>query len=133
MPKTIASGYILLALAVIIGAFGAHALESVISDRYMETYQTGNFYHFIHALAVIVNSHVLSHYGSKRSLLISNLFITGILLFSGSLYLLSLNEYFEAPELTKLGAVTPIGGLMFIGGWLLGAWEVLQLSRREKT
>lgn len=133
MNKTIASGYIILALAVMIGAFGAHGLEGVISDKYLETYKTANFYHFIHGIAMILSSHLLKSLGSKRRLLVTNLFLLGMILFSGSLYLLSLNEYFEAPELRQLGAVTPVGGVLFILGWLIGAWEILQNPKEKES
>ena len=121
-----ASGYIMLSLAVLIGAFGAHGLEGQISHDDMDTYKTANFYHFIHGIAVVLTSHILHHYGSRRSLLISNLFTTGILFFSGSLYLMSLSEYLEAPQLKSLGIITPLGGLLFVLAWSLGAWEIIR-------
>ena len=97
----------ILALAVILGAFGAHGLE--LSDRYREIYEKAVFYHFIHGLGILL---VAQARLSKLNL-ICGLFTMGIIFFSGSLYLLAISQ------LGWLGAITPIGGLSFISAWII--------------
>jgi uncharacterized membrane protein YgdD (TMEM256/DUF423 family) len=101
-------------LAVALGAFGAHGLQSKLNEQMLATYQTGVKYHMMHALGLILIG-IISRWTSD-SLLInwSGWFIcAGIVLFSGSLYLLSISG------IRWLGAVTPLGGLSFLAGWLL--------------
>lgn len=107
---------ILLALAVILGAFGAHALEDKISTKHSQVYETANLYHFIHALGILV----LSRFEKTK---IANLFLgSGILLFSGSLYLLSTSNLLKLEHLKPiLGPITPVGGMLFIIGWIVAA------------
>lgn len=101
------------ALAVTLGAFGAHGLKDRVSAEHLEVWKTASQYHFVHTLAVLLNSEV-----NKKPMLLSNkLFFAGTLVFSGSLYALVLSQE------KKLGAVTPIGGLLLIGGWLAMAVE----------
>lgn len=103
------------ALAVILGAFGAHALKALISPEALENWKTAVNYQFIHTLAILG----LSFMPSKVRIIASSwCFGLGILLFSGSLYLLSLREIIAMP-LSFLGPITPIGGLLFISGWFL--------------
>jgi uncharacterized membrane protein YgdD (TMEM256/DUF423 family) len=103
---------VLCFLAVALGAFGAHGLRSTLEAHGMlDVWNKAVFYHFIHAIALLV----LALYGSiNRGACL--LLVIGILLFSGSLYLLALTN------LRWLGAVTPLGGLCFLAGW---AWLVL--------
>ena len=107
---------VLCFLAVALGAFGAHGLRSTLQARGMlEVWNKAVFYQFIHALALLV----LALYGTiNRGACL--LFVIGILLFSGSLYLLALTS------LRWLGPVTPLGGLCFLAGW---AWLVLAPPR----
>ena len=111
------------ALAVAFGAFGAHALKSRLDDYAMGVFQTAVQYHFYHSLALLaVGIIALSH--PQAALLRSSgwLFAVGIVVFSGSLYLLSFTG------LRWLGAVTPIGGLAFIAGWAAlaaASWKLL--------
>lgn len=108
--------------AVAIGAFGAHALKARLDDYAVSIYQTGVEYQFYHSLALLAVA-LLSHwYPQSTALRISGYaFVFGIVLFSGSLYLLSLTG-------TRwLGAITPIGGLGFLVGWLalaVAAWRL---------
>jgi uncharacterized membrane protein YgdD (TMEM256/DUF423 family) len=99
-------------LAVALGAFGAHGLRSTLETHGMlEVWNKAVFYHFIHAIALLV----LALYGSiNRGACL--LLLVGIFLFSGSLYLLALTN------LRWLGAITPLGGLCFLAGW---GWLVL--------
>ena len=106
------SGAIFGAAAVCLGAFGAHALATMLSERQAEVWDTAVQYHMVHALALLLCG-ALATTASTRALTIAGwCFGLGILLFSGSLYWLSL----DGPRL--LGPVTPLGGLLLIAGWL---------------
>ena len=115
-----------LALAVVLGAFGAHILEDKISPKYAEIYKTASFYHFIHAIGAIISILIIRDLSPAQIGIIAKLFLGGIILFSGSLYILSIHEIFNAPGLRKLGAITPIGGLLFIAAWSYVAVTVLR-------
>jgi uncharacterized membrane protein YgdD (TMEM256/DUF423 family) len=105
---------------VALGAFAAHGLKSRLTSEYLAVFQTGTHYQLIHALALFGVA-LLSLYAPGRLLnLAGGLFVLGILLFSGSLYLLTLSG------IGKLGIITPFGGLAFLAGWLclgLAAWN----------
>ncbi|TXF91684.1 DUF423 domain-containing protein [Neolewinella aurantiaca] len=108
------------ALAVAIGAFGAHGLKEMVSAEYLETFRTGVTYQFYHVLAMggaIALSALpgISHHRLRQAVWC---WAVGILLFSGSLYLLSLREVISIP-VAVLGPITPLGGLFFIVGWVL--------------
>ena len=110
-------------LAVIFGAFGAHALRSKLDDYAMGVFETAVQYHFYHSLALLAVG-VVALSQPQTMLLKSSgwLFLIGILVFSGSLYLLGI------AGVRWLGAVTPLGGLAFIGGWAClaaSAWKLL--------
>ena len=104
-------------VAVILGAFAAHALKTHLSPENLATFQTGVRYQFYHAFAILIVGMLL--YSRKTNLLsISGwLFTTGILFFSGSLYLLAIRETMNL-GLSWLGPITPLGGLFFISGWV---------------
>lgn len=112
----------LLVLAVIIGAFGAHALKPKLTEELMQVYKTGVDYHFYHALGLLLVG-ILSLYLPSAWLNWSALLLTlGIILFSGSLYVLALTG------IRWIGAITPIGGLSFIAGWVIlfiAVWKKL--------
>jgi uncharacterized membrane protein YgdD (TMEM256/DUF423 family) len=110
---------VLLALAVGLGAFGAHGLRDRLDAYSMSVYEKAVFYHFLHALgiflvALLARTGGITAVGQAR---VSWLLFVGILFFSGSLYALALSG------VKVLGAITPIGGLAFIVGWLLLAYE----------
>lgn len=108
------SGLGLGMLAVVLGAFGAHGLKSQVSEQMLTNYQTGVQYHFYHALALILLALFITVKGEAVMLGWSgSLFLAGILIFSGSLYLMAITNA------KWLGAITPIGGLAFIAGWLV--------------
>jgi uncharacterized membrane protein YgdD (TMEM256/DUF423 family) len=110
------------ALAVIIGAFGAHGLKDKICEEMLTVYKTGVEYHFYHTLVLLGIGLLALHCESKFLVASGWSMVAGILLFSGSLYALSTSG-------TKiLGAITPIGGLFFIAGWILLAAAVLKSS-----
>ena len=106
-----------LAAAVVLGAFGAHALKGHLSAEMLSAYQTAVQYHFWHALGLLGVGVLMTRSPDGPALAgIAWLLISGLLLFSGSLYLLALTGA------TWLGAVTPLGGLAFIAAWLWLAW-----------
>ncbi len=103
--------------AVILGAFGAHGLEGKVSMAQLETWKTANQYHFYHTLALLF----LSTFSRAKNASIRVSFIAfslGILLFSGSLYLLSVRDLIGLAGFSFLGPITPLGGLCFIVGWV---------------
>jgi uncharacterized membrane protein YgdD (TMEM256/DUF423 family) len=110
----------LLAAAVMLGAFGAHGLRGRLDAYAMGIYEKAVFYHFVHALGLMLVSLMprLGLLESPAAGWICGLLAAGTLLFSGSLYLLAVTGA------RLLGAVTPIGGVAFIAGWLLLAWRL---------
>lgn len=120
MNKIAGFGAALLGLGVILGAFGAHYLKPVLSEyASLETYKTANIYHFIHALAILVLGHSKA-IDLKKLRIIFWIFLFGIFVFSGSLYVLSITD------IKWLGAITPIGGLAFITAWFLFTWQLFR-------
>jgi uncharacterized membrane protein YgdD (TMEM256/DUF423 family) len=118
----VATGALLMAAAVVLGAFGAHGLRDKLDAYSLSVYEKAVFYHFIHALgillaAVLARTETISSSGEAR---VSWLLLIGILVFSGSLYALAISG------VRVLGAITPIGGLAFIAGWLVLAYEALR-------
>ena len=114
MSKTILmSASIFLALAVAIGAFGAHGLKSHLSDEMLQTYKTGVEYHFYHALGLLLVGILAVTMPSAYLKWSAILLTAGIVLFSGSLYVLAVTG------IKAVGAITPLGGLSFIAGWIL--------------
>ncbi len=107
-------GSIMAFLAVAIGAFGAHGLQSLlVANERTDTFETAVKYHMYHALALLITGLLIPHYPTKLLSYSIWLFATGILIFSGSLYALSLTN------IRVLGAITPIGGLCFLVAWAL--------------
>jgi uncharacterized membrane protein YgdD (TMEM256/DUF423 family) len=113
------------ALAVILGAFGAHALKAVLNVQQIETWQTAVQYHFVHALAILFLS-TFSRFRNNLILAAYYCFSLGILLFSGSLYFLATRELSGWGFVSVLGPVTPIGGILFIIGWFTLAFAALR-------
>lgn len=108
-------------LAVMLGAFGAHALKARLSAELMAVYQTGIHYHLFHALGLLVVGLLATQLPASASLRWSGwLMVAGIVLFSGSLYVLSISG------LRWLGAITPLGGTAFILAWALFVIAVLK-------
>lgn len=106
------------AITVALGAFGAHALKEKIAPDTMEIYKTAVLYQFIHVLALLGAGMLYRFSPAKAFAWACNLFITGIILFSGSLYLLVYVLNSGNDSLKWLGAITPVGGVCFIAGWL---------------
>ena len=118
MNKKIAiTGVVLISLSIILGAFGAHPLKEVLSSKQMASYDVGIRYQMYHGLGLLLlgfNANKI-----KKSLsLVYWLLLFGTIMFSGSIYLLSLQDLLGA-KLSFLGPVTPLGGLLMISGWIL--------------
>ena len=96
--------------AVALGAFGAHGLKQFATETALQTWNTAAQYHFYHALAVLIIGILVKDYPKAR--LAGQLMLAGIVIFSGSLYVLVLSQ------IKILGAITPVGGLCFLLGWL---------------
>ncbi|MBV9506025.1 MAG: DUF423 domain-containing protein [Acidobacteriia bacterium] len=117
-----ATGATALALGVILGAFGAHALRDRLDASSRSIYETAVMYHFFHALGVLIVS-LMPKSGlltQSQASWICGLLSAGIVLFSGSLYGLAVTR------IPVLGAITPVGGLSFIAGWLMLAIVLLR-------
>lgn len=109
-------------LAVGLGAFGAHGLKNILTDKYLEIFHTGVKYQFYHTLALGL---VLLMYQYQASPILTKaalFFVLGIIIFSGSLYILALTK------IGFLGAITPIGGVCFLIGWGFLVWFGIQLK-----
>jgi len=121
MERTFAlMGSLIALLAVIFGAFGAHALRGHLSPDDLITFETGVRYQMYHALGLFVVAWAVTRWPSGASTAAGWLFIIGVLVFSGSLYVLVLTGQ------RWLGAVTPLGGLAMISGWLCLAWAIFR-------
>ncbi len=115
------SGLVFMILAVSLGAFGAHALKAMLSVHQLQTWGTATDYQFYHALGLIGLGIWSDKKTTSRYANLSGIFlILGILLFCGSLYLLALTG------ITRLGMVTPVGGIFFILGWIF--WLIAALK-----
>ena len=111
------AGSLLAALAVILGAFGAHALKAQLPPDQLLVFETGVRYHMYHSFALLITGITFLSFPHKQVKLASTFFIIGIALFSGSLYAMSLLSI-QGVGIGPLGILTPIGGLFFILGWL---------------
>jgi len=111
-------GSLAMALGVALGAFGAHGLKSTLAPDLLAIYETGVRYHLVHGLGVFVAAWLAGEDQTRAARLAGVLFIIGILVFSGSLYLLALTG------VRALGAITPIGGVAWIAAWTILALRV---------
>jgi len=116
---------IILALAVVFGAFGAHGLKDILSDYSKDVYEKAVFYHFVHGLGMLLICLVVRTQAVKvqTATKLLALMLFGVVLFSGSLYILAITE------LRWLGAITPIGGSAFILAWL---WLAYSFDRKDE-
>ena len=115
------SGLGLMIAAVLLGAFGAHALKAMLNEQQIQLWKTASDYHFYHALGLILLG-LWSHKKmmTRLELAAGICLLLGVLIFSGSLYLLAISG------ISKLGMLTPFGGLLFIAGWSLWLVSVLR-------
>lgn len=119
MKTFIVIGAVAMALGVVLGAFGAHGLKARLTPDLLAVYQTGVEYHLYHALGLILVGILVVQFPHISGLKVGGwLLLAGILVFSGSLYVLAISG------VRWLGAITPIGGLAFIVGWVWIAWSL---------
>lgn len=109
-------------VAVAFGAFGAHALRARLSPEMLAIWKTANEYHFYHALALLLVGVLARHSPTADYGVPAACFLAGTLIFSGTLYVLALTG------VRWLGAITPIGGLLFLAGWAWLAWTATRSS-----
>jgi uncharacterized membrane protein YgdD (TMEM256/DUF423 family) len=114
------------ALSVALGAFAAHTLKNYISDNAIATFETGVRYQFYHVFAIIIVAILYKDFKGIKTA--AWLFLSGILLFSGSLYVLSIMQGMVQPGFKWVGAITPFGGLCFIAGWI---WIFVAVLRKK--
>ncbi len=119
------TGSLIAAIAVMLGAFGAHGLKKILEPELLQIFETAVKYQFYHAFGLIAGGMLYQHFPIKALLWSGRLFTAGILLFSGSLYLLSFIKHKEI-NANWVGAITPLGGVCFIAGWIFMAWAVAQ-------
>ena len=121
-------GALLVLLAVMAGAFGAHALRGMVTERSLEIFQTGVQYQMIHGLGLILIAILGALDVSRRLLMLAAGFlVAGVVMFSGSLYVLALTE------LHWIGPVTPVGGLCFMVGWVSVVIAGLQQGNDQES
>lgn len=118
---------ILGALSVAFGAFGAHTLKELISHDQLQVYEKGVYYQFFHTVALFITAFLIERNNIKYFKLAGYCFIGGIIFFSGSLYLLSMNDMIGL-NVKIIGPITPIGGVGFIMGWLFLAYGNFKLK-----
>ena len=124
--KILLAGAILMGLGVLLGAFGAHALKTQLSPEMIQVYKTGVEYQFYHSLGLLLIGIIGFHIDSKWLHWSAILIVAGIILFSGSLYALSISG-------TKiLGAITPFGGISFVAGWICLAFAISKHIRKQE-
>lgn len=112
------------ALSVALGAFGAHGLQQLetaqrITTEDIRIFETAVRYQFYHTFALLAIAALANILDAKYKTWSIRAFIAGIMIFSGSLYLLSLSQFFFGDRMSWLGAITPLGGLFLIAGWIL--------------
>jgi uncharacterized membrane protein YgdD (TMEM256/DUF423 family) len=108
-------------LAVALGAFGAHGLEGKIPEKYLETWKTGVTYQMFHTIGLFVIALIADKLSQAGIIVTAGwVMLVGIILFSGSLYVLSLTQ------IKVLGAITPFGGIAFLAAWLMLAYGVFK-------
>ena len=126
----IPTGAVFSGLSVLLGAVGAHGLKDILSDQKLKAFHTATQYMGYHGLALILVGILCLHLGADRAKALKKvgiLFLAGILMFSGSIYILT----FDGPRL--FGPVTPLGGLSFIAGWFTFAWAMREHFNKKDT
>ncbi len=117
-------GALLAALSVILGAFGAHALKQILTEKGLSIFETGVRYQIYHAFALLITGILYKEFSTKYLLFAGRLFTAGIIIFSGSLYFLAFISSKGADSLKWIGAITPLGGVCFIAGWVFLAFGI---------
>jgi len=111
-------GAILGGLGVIFGAFGAHALKEILTVEQLASFNTGVRYQISHAIVLLFLFLLIDKYKHKSFIIATKLLFWGIILFSGSIYILTLKNILDLDFLKYIGPITPIGGILLISGWV---------------
>jgi uncharacterized membrane protein YgdD (TMEM256/DUF423 family) len=119
-------GSIFSGLAVILGAFGAHALKALLSPESLQSFQTAVHYQLTHGLAILIVGLIYAQHPKGILLNAGRLFSAGIICFSGSLYLLAFLKLTNIDFPPAIALITPLGGLLMILGWVSLAWTFLR-------
>lgn len=126
--RTLLAGAIFGALGVALGAFGAHALKPMLENTgRLDTYELAVRYEFYHSFALLVVGLLQQSFNNKFIRLSVSFFITGVILFSGSLYLLCFTQ------MKAFAMLTPIGGLFLLSGWILFGIGIMRFNNSSKT
>jgi len=120
-------------ISVMLGAFGAHALKEHLSEQSLDSFQTATTYMMTHAFALFIVGMMYRHYKKKTMVWSGNFFVMGIIMFSGSIYLRLALSYLGFEKLAIVNFVTPVGGLMFILGWLMLFVTIPAREHKEKV
>jgi len=118
------------AVTILLGAFGAHGLKNIVNEQAVTSFETGVRYQMYHVFALFILAYI-KPLTAKQRIRIARLFGIGILLFSGSIYMLVLRDYLPFDSY-KIAFVTPIGGVFFIIGWVVLAFSLLK-SKKENS
>lgn len=127
--KIISTGAFFGMLAIILGAFGAHALKKVLSLEQLSTFETGVRYQMYQALFLLFIG-IMTDLSQKTKKIIYNLVLLGVILFSGSIYLLATNTL-TSFDFKVIGFVTPIGGLLLILAWGILFWNIIKKKQQN--
>ncbi len=120
------------ALSVILGAFGAHKLKEILDDNNFSGFQTGVTYQFYHSLALLALGILYKRYPNKLMEWAGYLFVAGMILFSGSLYLLTILSATKKVGLGVFALLTPIGGILLVAGWVAFFLGVPRVKNSDK-
>ncbi|MCB0402594.1 MAG: DUF423 domain-containing protein [Flavobacteriales bacterium] len=131
VQKGIVKAGVLGGVAVVCGAFGAHALKEVLSVEQLQSFNTGVRYQLIHAVVLLVLALFQHHFAVKAFKRAEQFMFWGVLLFSGSIYVLTLKNILGLDFLKFVGPVTPIGGILMIIGWVFVVIGGLRVSRQQ--
>lgn len=129
--KIVLTGALLIVIGIILGAFGAHALKEHLEPEQLTSYETGVRYQIYHGLALFMLG-LASDKLSFNLVWVQRLLFSGIILFSGSIYMLSIQEILNV-SLRFLGPITPLGGLLLIIGWLVLILNIIRDKNRIKV
>jgi len=128
--KILSTAAIFGMIAIILGAFGAHALKKILSPEQIATFETGVRYQMYHALFLLfIGTNTIIN--QKRKKIIYNLTLIGVIFFSGSIYLLATNSLMPI-DFKIFGFITPIGGLFLISAWFILLFDLLRPIKKEK-
>ena len=124
----LALGAMYALLAVLIGAFGAHSISNIVTPEILQVYETGVRYQFYHAFALLVLGLLGNRCSPRLATWVGGLFSFGIILFSGSLYIITAIYAANMAVPRTIGMLTPMGGLLFICGWAVFLTAILKMD-----